>query len=428
MWRLSGWVVRSALTLMMCGVAGSALGQEAAATKGSADRTSQESTKEGKTGDQATTPDDEKAKLELGVTVVADFYFNTARPVGPGVPFYLSPASPFGLSQVTFDANARATMLSARLSGVKVGNFDLSARVQAFLFDPVVINDKYGILPFAAVVQLKNEDWLFSTGLQLQIFNPLFPNMMTWSRLGGSGNAGAGVIGQARVERYLQPSEKSQVTLTAGISEPTATTFSDVGHEDNGWPNVEGRATVALGSLKGEGPAAKRPFEVSISGVVGQIRTTAASEGNQVVTDMWGLGSDFQWSATPRLGFLGEAFVGRTLGIWTGGILQTKNPTTFEGIHASGGWIEGYYYFRPDKLHTHLGYGIDNPRDEDLAPGQKTRNETYFGNLVLDVTRQYRLGWELTYRKTLFIPLGDGTLLDLNNEGLGVQMHVEYRF
>jgi hypothetical protein len=230
------------------------------------------------------------------------------------------------------------------------------------------------------------------------------------------------------VERYLQPSEKSQVTLTAGISEPTATTFSDVGHEDNGWPNVEGRATVALGSLKGEGPAAKRPFEVSISGVVGQIRTTAASEGNQVVTDMWGLGSDFQWSATPRLGFLGEAFVGRTLGIWTGGILQTKNPTTFEGIHASGGWIEGYYYFRPDKLHTHLGYGIDNPRDEDLAPGQKTRNETYFGNLVLDVTRQYRLGWELTYRKTLFIPLGDGTLLDLNNEGLGVQMHVEYRF
>jgi hypothetical protein len=419
MLRLSVWVVRSALTVMMCGVASSALGQETGGTQGSADPASQE----------PTAPDDEKPKLEFGMTVVADFYFNTARPVGPGIPFYLAPASPFGLNQATFDANARATMLSARLSGIKVGSFDLSARVQAFLFDPVVINDKYGILPFAAVAQLENDDWLYSAGLQLQIFNPLFPNMMTWGRFGASGNAGAGVIGQARVERYLQPSEKSQVTLTAGISEPTATTFSDdvVGSEDNGWPNVEGRATVALGSLKGEGPAAKRPFEGSISGVVGQIRTTSPG-GNRVVTDMWGIGSDFQWSATPRLGFLGEAFVGRTLGVWTAGILQTKNPTTFEGIHASGGWLEGYYYLRPEKLHTHLGYGIDDPRDEDLAPGQKTRNETYFGNLVLDVTRQYRLGWELTYRKTLFKPLGDGTLLDLDNQGLGVQMHVEYRF
>jgi hypothetical protein len=75
-----------------------------------------------------------------------------------------------------------------------------------------------------------------------------------------------------------------------------------------------------------------------------------------------------------------------------------------------------------------VGFGIDDPRDEDLSPGQKTRNETYFGNLVWDVTRQYRLGWELTYRKTAFKPLGDGTILDLDNEGPRVHMHVAYRF
>jgi hypothetical protein len=73
MWRLSVWVVRSALTLM-CGVASSALGQETPATQGSADRTAQGPTKEGKTEDQATQPDDEQAKLEFGMTVVADFY------------------------------------------------------------------------------------------------------------------------------------------------------------------------------------------------------------------------------------------------------------------------------------------------------------------------------------------------------------------
>jgi hypothetical protein len=127
------------------------------------------------------------------------------------------------------------------------------------------------------------------------------------------------------------------------------------------------------------------------------------------------------------LGFLGEAFVGRTLGVWTAGILQLLNPNTFEGIHASGGWVEGYYYLRPQKLHTHLGFGIDDTRDEDLSPGQKTRNETYFANLVWDVTKQYRVGVELTRRKTAFAPAGTNVNSSLDNEGTGVQMHVSYK-
>jgi hypothetical protein len=142
---------------------------------------------------------------------------------------------------------------------------------------------------------------------------------------------------------------------------------------------------------------------------------------------MWGLGSEIRWAVTPRTGFLGEAFTGRSLGVWIGGILQTKNPTTFEGIHASGGWLEGYYYFLPDKLHTHLGFGIDDPRNSDLAPGQKTYNRTYFGNLVWEVSQQYRLGVELTHRKTDFKHLPD-PLLSLDNQGFGIQLHAAYKF
>jgi hypothetical protein len=405
---------------MMCGVASSALGQETAATQGSADRTSQEPTKEGKTEDQATKPDDEQVRLELGVTVVADFYFNTARPIGPGVPFYLAPASLFGLNQNTFDANARATMLSARVFGPKIGDFEVSGRVQAFLFDPIVVNDKYGILPFQAFVQFESDKWLFAAGLQLQIMSPMMPNTLTWAKLGGSGNVGAGVIGQARAERSFQPSEKSQVTLTGGISEPIASTFSDdvAGREDNGWPNVEGRAALALGSPKE--PGAKRPFEAGVGGVIGQIRQTSPG-GDREVANVWGLTADVRWEVTPRFGLLGEAFVGQTLGVWTAGVLQNINPVTFGGIGAAGGWAEVYYYLRPDKLHTHWGYGIDDPQDEDLSPGQKARNETYFANLVLDVNQHVRFGWEATYKKTSHVGLG-------KNVGSGLLGHVEYKF
>src|SRR5262249_339301 len=133
----------------------------------------------------------------------------------------------------------------------------------------------WGFLPLQAFAQLKNEDWRFAAGLQLDIFNPLNPTVLPVSYLGASGNTGA-FRGQARVERYLQTEDDDLITLTAGISDPIPTTVSNTFRisEDNGWPNIEARAAWATGPLTGEGESAVRPFEVGVSGVVGQIRTT----------------------------------------------------------------------------------------------------------------------------------------------------------
>src|SRR5262245_31606343 len=151
---------------------------------------------------------DEKVKVVFGGTIIADAYFNQARPVAPGIPFFLGVPSPFGFRQNTFDANARATTLFALVSGPKIGDFESGALVAVAL-----IVDRYGILPIEAYAQLKNDDWRFAAGLQFDVFNPLNPNTLTFAYLGGSGNAGAGFPGQFRAERYLRPSDDSQVTL-----------------------------------------------------------------------------------------------------------------------------------------------------------------------------------------------------------------------
>src|SRR5262249_20053266 len=154
-------------------------------------------------------------------------------------------------------------------------------------------------------------------GLQVDIFNPLNPTTLTFAYLGRSGNAGGGFPGQFRVERYLHPAEDTQITITVGLSEPVSTTVNNQLRisEDNGWPNVESRVALALGPLVGEGPLAKRPFETGVSGLIGQNRTTDPANGaRRVVADVWGLGSDFRWSVTPRWGFQGEGFVGQTFG------------------------------------------------------------------------------------------------------------------
>jgi hypothetical protein len=368
------------------------------------------------------TTGDPDIKVVFGGAITTDFIYSRAREVAPGIPFFLTPAPPPGFRQQTFDATARPTTLFALISGPDICGFQSSAFVAACFFSSSLVQDLYGFLPFQAYAQLKDDNWRFAAGLQFDIFNPLNPNVLPFSYLGASGNAGAGFPAQLRVERYFHPDDDSQITITGGISDPLPTTVSNTLNisEDNGWPNVEGRVALALGPLTGEGPAARRPFEIGVSGVVGQIRTTTVAI-NQVVADIWGVGSDIRWAVNKRFGIQGEFYTGQTLGSYTAGILQNVNSATFTGVHTTGGWVEVYYYICPEKLHTHVGYGIDDPLDRDLASGQPIRNDTYFTNLIWDVSKHLRLGWELTYRKTAYTVFH-------NNEGFGAQAQVQLKF
>jgi hypothetical protein len=362
----------------------------------------------------------EDVKLVLGGAITADFFFHEARPVSAGIPFFLTPASPLGFGQETFDATARQTTFFAMISLPEVCDFEAGGFVLVSLFNDALIVDRYGLLPIQAYGQLKNDCWRFAAGLQNDIFNPLNPTVLPFSFLGASGNVGA-FRGQARAERYFYPSHTSQWTLIAGISEPLPTTVREDFDfsEDNGWPNVEGRIALGLGRLEGQGPEARRPLEFGASGVLGQIRTIALPD--RVVADIWGLGTDARWAITPRCGVQGEVFVGETLGTYMGGILQNVNTDTFTGVESVGGWGEMYYYLCPNELHTHIGYGIDDPLDSDLAAIQPLRNETFFANLIWDVTKHFRLAGELNYRKTAYAAL-------LDNEGLSFQTQAQWRF
>ena len=364
---------------------------------------------------------DDNFKLTLGGSITADFFLNSARPVAPGTPYYLTPGPASGVRQNTFDASARQTALFALITGPKIGDFETGAQVRVNLYSNPIIADQYGILPLQVFGYLKNGDWRFAAGLQPDIFNPLNPTVLPFTVLIAAGNTGL-IRSQARIERFIQPSEESQVTLTLGVSEPIPTLVDDEFRisEDNGWPNVEGRVAIALGPLVGEGQEARRPFEVGISGVVGQIRTTVPAQ-TQVVAGVWGLGSDLRWAITDRFGVQGEGYIGQTLGTYGGGILQDINSVTFRSVHSAGGWFEVYCYICPDKLHCHIGYGIDDPLDRDVAPGQRLRNEAYFANLIWDVTGAFRVGGEVTYRKTSYAGLQ-------NNDGAGFQMQVQWKF
>jgi hypothetical protein len=355
--------------------------------------------------------------LKLGGTLSLDMLYNSARPVAPGTPFFLAPEGLF--EEDTFDIHARETTLYLAAQGPRIGDMQAGGLVMLALYNDSIVVDRYGILPFQAFGDLKNEDWRVAGGLQIDIFAPVLPTVLPFSFLAASGNAGI-YRGQLRVERFYHLSANEQITLTAGISDANPTLLNeDVLTEDNGWPNVEARAAWAVGELKQEGLAAVRPFEVGISGVVGQMRSTQILV-TQVVADVWGLAADYRWRVNDFWGLAGEIFTGQALGTYGGGILQNVNSVTFEGIQATGGWAEIYFYCNPC-LHTHWGFGIDDPLDADLAPGQIALNETFFANLIYDVTKSFRLGFELTLRDTHYVTLPD-------NDGVGAHWQMQWKF
>ncbi|MGI9473335.1 MAG: hypothetical protein ACR2NZ_17465 [Rubripirellula sp.] len=348
-----------------------------------------------------------------------DMLFNEARPISPGTPFFLSPKSNMGFDEQTFDAHARQSMLGASLVGPQFGGFQSGGTAMAVFYNDAIIVDQYGFLPLQAYGELKNSDWRFSAGLQFDVFAPGAPTVLPFSVLNASGNAGNSFRGQVRLERFLQTSADRQWTLQLALSEPISSTIDPSFRlaEDNGWPNVEGRVALGCGGL--DATTGRRPFEFGLSGVLGQLRTTILNTA-QHVTDVWGLNADFYWKINDTFGFTGEVFTGEAIGIYNAGIFQGINKATFDGIRTSGGWIESFVYWTPC-LHSHLGFGVDDPRDSDVDPVGRLKNETYFANLIWDVNSTFRIGGELAWRETDYNLLSD-------NEGIGFHTQFQWTF
>src|SRR5262245_35581673 len=245
--------------------------------------------------------------------------FNTARPVAPGIPMFLAPGTV--QPQNTLDIFARSSSLGAVLTGPEIGPFRAGGLIMVLFYNDALIVDRYGVLPIQAYGDLKNEDWRIAAGLQFNVFCPNIPTMLTFSSLIASGNPGNNFVGQFRLERFLYPSDDSQLTIQMALSDPVATEVvsnSPISQiitgapalrvtEDNGWPNIEARIAYAVGELTQVGLEQKRALEVGVDFVGGQLRTAIPFRPN-IVANTFGLGTDLRWRINDRWGVVGEAF------------------------------------------------------------------------------------------------------------------------
>lgn len=358
-----------------------------------------------------------RLSITAGVDTLA--VFSTKRPFPSGLPLFLLPDSPFGLDTNSFDAHARQSYFGALFNGPKLGGFQTSGQFLTFFQNDNLSADDYGLLVYYAFGEIKNDRWRFSAGLQQDVFNPVSPTVVYLTKLYASGNTGS-YRGQLRAERFFQDGDAFGATVQVALSEPLSTLVaSNVTRitEDNGWPNIESRVELGFGQRGDIRGSQIRPLEIGVSGVVGQFRTTRTLLGlpsslpPRAVIDTWGIGSDVQWWVSDCWGTRGEFYYGQGLGEYNGGILQSFNSVTLNDVQSSGGFGEVFGYLT-DTFHVHCGYGIDNPRDSDLADTQIRRNQTYFCNLVWDLSKVVQLGLQIDYRKTDYTEFEPDAFLD----------------
>ena len=370
-----------------------------------------------------------------------DVIYNSARAQAPGNPVFLVPKFAGGFSQHTMDINARNSEIGVAFTGPDIWGLHSGGRVSAVFFDNTnLFSDTNGFLLTQSYGELYNDKWRFAAGLQLDVVAPLTPTVLPFAVDGAPiGNA---IKGQMRVEHFVPVGSDSQLTLQGALSEPLTTAKTpDISlDEDNGKPNLEGRIAFGLGKPApvGTGLQTQRSLEVGVSGMVGQLRRTSLPQDppRRVISDVWLAAVDYQVNLARLLGFegdfgfKGEAYTGRGLGNYQGGILQSLDAVTWKAIGTTGGWVEGFVYLTPS-LHNHTGLFIDDPNNNDITavPNTlfgRTYNSVLYSTLIWDVTQRLRLAIEATYRKTEYKdPIATGRL---TNEGFGLQPQFRWSF
>ncbi len=226
-----------------------------------------------------------------------------------------------------------------------------------------------------ANLKLTRGDFWLLGGQTWDVISPLFPTVNGDTLMWNAGN-----IGDRRpqlIAAYEPRFEHGQFSFVGGIGLTGAVDALDLDGngirdgEESARPNVQARLGYARDSwVRGQ------RVSFGVWGHRGWMRTTRPVAGRT----FWGsqsLGFDYAVPLHERVLLRGEAWWGRNLSDMRGGIGQGVNGTTGAAIRSRGGWVETSFRIHP-RFTLHPGFSTDDPRDEDLSSGGRTRNRAWW--------------------------------------------------
>jgi hypothetical protein len=336
----------------------------------------------------------------------------------------------------TFQIDARYTRVGFDVKGPELdlfGGIRGGGKVEIDFLGVFTVENQPDTRLRHAYWEAKNDDVRFLVGQYWDLVSPRLPNTVNFSVSWGVGNIGFRRT-QFRVERYFQLSHDVVWTVQGALAQNViqdftsgATAIGSVARETGNWPMVQARTALSFGRHCSE------PITIGMSGHAGETGFDFGSDIFFPAEDdarflTWSFNIDAKVPITDRFGLHGEFFTGSNLSPLLGGIVQGVCPCRRVPIRAHGGWAEIWYDVTPD-IHTHIGFGIDNPNDNDSLLG-RTNNQVVYGNVFLDVTEHLITGLEVSsWRTSYHNRTNDPTLSPTApGEAVAVDWTVRYKF
>jgi len=342
----------------------------------------------GKQGDPGS---ESTRKLNFYGTLLFNAYFNDGASNNVDIPSFALPRT--SGPQNNFGATARQTRLGLSYSGLTAAGANVSGTVEADFFggapaltngvnmDIVRMRLAYGRLDWKRFAIEAGQDWT--------IFAPLNPTSFAefaipefsasgnlWIRTPQIRTEWKSGLGKQRTFLWqlaaLDPNIGDDLAAYTTARQPRAGELGRL-------PSVETR--LAFSS-----PIASRTATVGVSGHWGAAKNTNTIGGIAETRSFqsWGVAADYSLPILSFLTISGEAFAGRALGVFSGGIAQTVQPLGqpgANGVGSRGGWLQVQLNLTK-RWQSNTAYGIDAPVLGNLLSGSRSKNQSYMSNMV----------------------------------------------
>ncbi|MHB8481879.1 MAG: hypothetical protein ACYDBV_03960 [Nitrospiria bacterium] len=356
----------------------------------------------------------DESSITLGGFILSNTYYNDSGVNNTDIPNFATSDSKPAASIGTFGGTVRQSRLTLKASGPKLDDVLGSAKTSAVLEVDFLgefpnstfagaqpqprLRLAYAKMDWSNTSLTAGQDWIIlaplnPTSLAHQAIAPLSSSGNLWNRMP-----------QIRVDQNIYLDGFGKLLLTAGILRPIA--------GDN-WTNGGAQQL----DISGSGEQTTHPFyqgRIALSvNVLNQPATLGLSGhyGNENTT----IGTTLETSAgaldlTLPLGpvtLTGEAFTGKNLDQFLGGVLQGVNPATLGEISSKGGWSQISFTPFP-AINLNLAYGIDQPEIAQLNNGDRSKNQTLTANLIWKLGPRLSSGIEYNNIKTDYKNLSSG--------------------
>ena len=323
-------------------------------------------------------------------------------------------------------ASGRQTRLGVRISGGKIGDAKVSGVVEADFyggFPGVGVGENMGILRLrVAKAQLDWEKTRLIIGQDWMLFAPNSPTSLAAAAIPQFAAAGNpwSRLPQIRVERKIGKHFKWQGAVLAPgtgdfpVGGSTPALLQPSSGSASKTPFFQSRISYSHGNWFGS----KKRGTVGFSGHFGRSKITAGAFTDDI--DSYGLSADWKFPIVKRVSLSGEAFFGKNLGGFQGGIFQGYNTSYaflqnntlvaggIRGIRTRGGWTQLGWNLPAveDKLTLYGSLGVDDPDNQDLVSinnrNFRTRNFGYAFDAIYEITPKFSLGGEFRRLETSY--------------------------